>query len=77
MVENNLTDVNQITKVHLINQIEKSKNHFRLKADSTNGTQKTVKFNYTDEAKGDPAKGIYLAPSVLASDMSASKIYLL
>lgn len=74
MVENNLSDSEQITKEHLIKEIEKSKIHFRLKADNINGSSKTVKFNYTDEAKGNPAKGIYLSPSVLASDMSASKI---
>lgn len=74
MVENNLSDSEQITKEHLINEIEKSKNHFRLKANDHNSTQKTVNFIYTDEAKGNPSKGIYLSPSVLASDMSASKI---
>lgn len=74
MVENNLANFNQITKEHLIREIERSKIHFRLKADNINDNSKTIKFNYSDEAKGNPANGIYLSPSVLASDMSASKI---
>ena len=56
-------------------EIENSKNHFRIKPEGIYLKQKTMKFIYCDEAKGKPEDGIYLASNVLATDKSAKDVY--
>src|SRR5699024_10747568 len=74
MRENNLNSIDEITREHLINEVENSKNHFRVKPLSE-GHANTVNFHFSNDQKGNPSKGVYLAPNVLASDMSARYIY--
>lgn len=74
MREQNLKSINKITRKHLINEVENSKNHFRVKPISE-GRANTVNFHFSNDQKGNPSKGVYLAPNVLGTDMSARNIY--
>lgn len=74
MRENNLSSVDEVTRGHLINEIENSKNHFRVKPASS-GKANTVNFHFSNDQKGSPSKGVYLAPNVLGTDMSARNIF--
>lgn len=74
MRENNLNSVDDVTQEHLINEIENSKNHFRVKPASS-GKANTVNFHFSNDQKGNPSKGVYLAPNVLGTDMSARNIF--
>lgn len=73
--ENNLSSVKDVSRQHLIKEIENSINHFRVQPESSINDQKTVKFIYCNEESGNPSKGIYLSSSVLASDKSAKQVY--
>lgn len=73
--ENDLSGLNDITRQHLIREIENSINHFRVKPENAINEQKSVKFIYCNEESGNPNQGIYLAPSVLATDKSAKQVY--
>lgn len=76
MAENNLNDVSQITREQLAKQIRACINSFRLKPEHKDLVAgNSVKFGYCDEEKGKPDEGIYLAPSVLAKDKDATKVY--
>lgn len=74
MRENNLNSIDEITQEHLKNEVENSKNHFRVKP-ATSGKANTVNFHFSNDQKGEPSKGVYLAPNVLGTDMSAKNIF--
>jgi CRISPR-associated protein Cas8c/Csp2 len=75
MVENNLSDCNDITAVRIIAEIEKGLDSFRMRpTDSFNG-KNTVKYDFTKTEKGDPGNGVFLAPNVISSDKTAGNIW--
>jgi len=71
--ENNLSNVKDITRGHLIKEIENSINHFRVKPEGLINDQKSVKFTYSNESKPQADKGIYLSPSILHIDKTSQK----
>lgn len=75
MSKNNLSSSDEITRLHLINEIDNSINHFRVKPESIVTNQSTAKFTYCNEESGNPTIGVYLAPSVLATDKSAKQVF--
>ncbi|QOR73286.1 type I-PGING CRISPR-associated protein Cas8c/Csp2 [Cruoricaptor ignavus] len=74
MRENRLSEVSEISREHIIKELEISRNHFRLKPQSLFVGQKIVKFVYCDNEKGEPGKGIYLSPSVLSGNKEAKSV---
>lgn len=75
MRENNLLSLKEITREHLIREIENSRNHFRVKPLAVVNETKTVSFHYTDDQKGNPKEGVYLAPNILTTDMGAKNVF--
>lgn len=71
--ENNLSKVEDITRQHLIKEIENSINHFRVKPEGVINDQKFVKFTYSNDPKPQADKGIYLSPSILHIDKTSQK----
>ncbi|MBW7941325.1 MAG: type I-PGING CRISPR-associated protein Cas8c/Csp2 [Candidatus Kuenenia stuttgartiensis] len=75
LAKNNLANPDDITRQHLIDEIENGINHFRVKPDSAIINQASVKFIYCNEESGNPSKGIYLSSSILATDKSAKQVF--
>ena len=75
MVNKNRPNVSEILNKDLIEEMENSINHFRVKPTVEITDQTSVKFQYVDIEKGNPKQGIYLASSILASDKSAGQVY--
>lgn len=75
LVSNNLTNENEISKEILIDEVSKLLNYFRVRPDSQITNQTSVKFIYCNLEKGKPKEGIYLSPSVLATDKSAGQVF--
>ncbi|MCU0440683.1 MAG: type I-PGING CRISPR-associated protein Cas8c/Csp2 [Raineya sp.] len=75
LAENNLVSIDEITKQHLKEALEHGITHFRVKPETDNFQQETIQFQYCDIEKGNPKMGIYLAPSILASDKGAGNVY--
>ena len=73
--ENNLSNTTDISRQHLIREIENCVNHFRMQPETPIDVQKTIKFVYCNEESGNPSKGIYLSPTILCTDKSAKQVY--
>ena len=75
MCENNLNDCDKITSAQIISEIEKGLNSFRLRpAQAIDGKDK-VKFDFVRIEKGNPKKGLFLAPNVMSTDKSSRHIW--
>lgn len=86
MVENNLTEIDEINSQHLKSELTSSLNHFRIKpAGSYEGIEK-VKFSYMKrdfiqnnkafQTGGKPSEGIFLCPNIVSTDKAAGKTWL-
>lgn len=75
LAKNNLVSPDDITRQHLVAEIENGINHFRVKPDSAITNQASVKFFYCDEESGNPGKGVYLSPTILATDKNAKQVF--
>lgn len=75
LAKNNLTNPDNITRQHLIDEIENGINHFRVKPDSAITNQVSVKYIYCNEESGNPSKGVYLSSSILAIDKNAKQVF--
>lgn len=75
LAKNNLVNPDNITRQHLIDEIENGINHFRVKPSLAIINQAFVKFIYCDEESGNPSKGVYLSSSVLATDKNAKQVF--
>jgi len=75
LANNNLNSENEILNIHLIQELESGVNHFRVKPISDNFGQASIKFQYCDIEKGNPKMGVYLSPSILASDKGAGLVF--
>lgn len=68
MNENDLNDCDKITSAQIISEIEKGLNSFRLQPVQTIEGKDKVKFDFVRIEKGDPKKGLFLAPNVMSKD---------
>lgn len=75
MVENDLNSCEDITKEHLVIELEKGLNSFRVQPIESFENKEKVRFNFVRVEKGDPQKGIYLAPNVISKDKFARFIW--
>jgi CRISPR-associated protein Cas8c/Csp2 len=74
LVNSGLADQSLIEKENLITEITRGVNHFRVKPINDFKEKKSVKFEYTNELKGNTAIGLYLASTILSSDKDATDI---
>ena len=75
MVENNLTDTNEITHIQIMKEIERGLNTFRMQPTSSFNGKGKVRFDYLREAKGDTDLGIFLSPNIITPDKQAKNIW--
>jgi len=59
----------------LAKEIEVVLNEWRIKPKTSFSAKEMVEFKWTDEEKGDPEKGIYLASHVITEDIQAKNTY--
>ncbi len=75
LANNNLNSEVEISRTNLLQAIENALNHFRVKPINENFSQASIKFQYSNTEKGNPKNGIYLSPSILASDKGAGQVF--
>lgn len=75
LASNGLTKESSISKEMLIEEVSRLINHFRVKPDIEILDQTSVKFSYCNIEKGNPKEGVYLSPSILATDKSAGQVF--
>lgn len=68
MYENDLNDCDKITSAQIISEVEKGLNSFRLQPVQTIEGKDKVKFDFVRIEKGNPKKGLFLAPNVMSKD---------
>ncbi|MCL4484690.1 MAG: type I-PGING CRISPR-associated protein Cas8c/Csp2 [Bacteroidetes bacterium] len=68
MSENDLKDCDEITAAQIIAEIENGLNSFRVQPIQTTEGKDKVKFDFAKIEKGDPKKGVFLAPNILSKD---------
>lgn len=68
MNENDLNDCDEITYAQIIVEIEKGLNAFRLQPVQIIEGKDKVKFDFVRIEKGNPKKGLFLAPNVISKD---------
>lgn len=75
MVEHELSSTNAITSKHILSELEKGLNSFRLAPASSYDSKEKISYHYVREAKGDTNQGIFLAPNILSPDKQAKNIW--
>ncbi|HHU95727.1 MAG: type I-PGING CRISPR-associated protein Cas8c/Csp2 [Bacteroidota bacterium] len=75
LLENDLNDCKDISNDHLINEIEKGLQSFRVKPVSLFYGETKVKYDFYREEKGNPSKGVFLSPNVISSDKYAKNLW--
>jgi CRISPR-associated protein Cas8c/Csp2 len=75
MVENELSDCESIRVVHVISEIEKGLETFRMKPVEDHEGKEKVKYDFCKIEKGNPLRGIYLSPNVISTDMQAKNLW--
>ncbi|MDD3945261.1 MAG: type I-PGING CRISPR-associated protein Cas8c/Csp2 [Bacteroidales bacterium] len=68
MNENDLNSSEEIISEQIISEIEKGLNSFRLQPVQAIEGKDKVKFDFTMIEKGDPKRGLFLAPNVISKD---------
>ncbi len=74
MVNSDVYDSSFITKENINEEIERGINYFRVKPQSDNQNKTEIKYEFSNEEKGDPALGVYLSPFILSDDRGAVKV---
>lgn len=74
-LENNISEVEEITVEHLITGIEDGLRTFRVRPKSSFVEKENVLFDFIEEEKGTPTMGIFLAPNIIADDRSAGNAF--
>ena len=75
MLENNLTDSNEITAGQIKDGIESGLDAFRVKPTGMFDWKESVKYCFCKEEKGKPEFGIFLSPNVMTTDMLAKNTW--
>ena len=75
MVEHDLSNSQEITAEHLIIELERGINSFRMMPSASIEGKKKVAYSYLKEAKGDTKSGIFLSPNILTPDKQAKNIW--
>ncbi|KAA6322205.1 hypothetical protein EZS27_028228, partial [termite gut metagenome] len=75
MNENGLLDCESITSNHVIEEIEKGLETFRVHPADYFECKETIKYTYCKIEKGDTSKGIFLSPNILSTDKLAKNIW--
>lgn len=70
-LENNISKEEEITAQHLITEIEDGLQTFRVQPKSSFIEKKSVLFRFIKEEKGNPTMGVFLAPNIIAKEISA------
>lgn len=73
MEENSLHNQNEISEVHILNEIKKGLNTFRLKPHYSWEGRETVEYAYTDE-DGSAKEYKYLSPHIITTDIQAKNM---
>ncbi len=83
LTKENLKSSDEITSEILVRHLENGLNHFRIQASNDPSTDEYLNFSYipmltivNNNIKGNPSKGIYLAPNIITSDIKASNVWL-
>ncbi len=75
LLENNISDIEEIKVEHLLTEIEDGLQTFRVQPNSSFIEKETVLFKFLEEEKGNPSMGVFLAPNVMADDRSAGNAF--
>ncbi|MDO4790317.1 MAG: type I-PGING CRISPR-associated protein Cas8c/Csp2 [Porphyromonas sp.] len=60
---------------NLLEEIKRSKEHFRIMPSEAWEGKEEVLYKYVAKEKGDTAKGVFLSPSVISTDMLAGNVW--
>src|SRR5690554_5072882 len=74
-LENNISELEEITEEYLIDEIEDGLQTFRVQPNSSFDEKDNVLFQFIGEEKGNPTKGVFLAPNIMTNDRSAGKAW--
>lgn len=75
LLENNLSIADEINSRHLIVEIEKGINSFRVIPTETYEGKSNVKYKFERIETGNPNNGIFLSPNIITNDLSAYKTW--
>ncbi|MCB5288542.1 MAG: hypothetical protein LHW64_12195, partial [Candidatus Cloacimonetes bacterium] len=75
MAQNNLDNCEDITPRHIILEIEKGLESFRLQPTEAVEGKNKVKFGFARIENGNPKKGIFLSPNIISTDKLARYIW--
>ncbi len=75
LLENNLSTTDDISSMHLVAEIEKGIQTFRVKPKVSFEAKKNVAYSFIQAEKGDTDNGIFLSPNIIASDKSAGNTW--
>jgi CRISPR-associated protein Cas8c/Csp2 len=75
MAENDLLSCDEITSDHIIAEIEKGMDNFRMHPIEDFSGKNSVKYDFSKIENGNPGKGIFLSPNVISSDIAARHIW--
>jgi CRISPR-associated protein Cas8c/Csp2 len=73
--ENELSSVDNITINHIKTEIENGLDKFRIQPIESVEEKETIKYCFARVQKGNPPKGIFLAPNAITSDMQAKNLW--
>lgn len=75
LLENNLSTIDDVNSRHLISEIEKGINSFRVIPTGIFDGKSDVKYRFDRIEQGNPNKGIFLSPNIITNDPSANKTW--
>lgn len=74
-LENNLSSNDDISSIHLVAEIEKGIQAFRVKPKVSFEAKKNVAYVFIQAEKGDTDNGVFLSPNIMASDKKAGNTW--
>ncbi|MDR3137574.1 MAG: hypothetical protein LBT73_01670, partial [Tannerellaceae bacterium] len=75
MLENDLSDCENIEDSHIADEIEKGLNVFRVQPKESFEGKESIKYDFVRKEKGDTKKGVFLSSSTLSTDKEARYIW--
>lgn len=75
MCENDLSSVEEINVEHIINEIEKGLEAFRVKPNEYFVGKKKVQYSFAREEKPNAGQGIFLSPNSITGDIQAKNLW--
>lgn len=75
LLENNLSTFDKISSTHLVAEIKKGIQTFRVKPKVSFEAKKDVTYSFVQVEKGDTNNGVFLSPNIMANDKSAGNTW--